>query len=104
MAFNLRAFACLLLIVGLLSNQGPVWAKHTEKMPKRPVLLPLKPIEDIPPDMDPVELFDQAVDRYAAGQLPEAERLFEKVLKLQPGNADAHYNLGAIKEWHKDYQ
>lgn len=53
---------------------------------------------------DPSDLFDQAVKEYSAGHLPLAEKLFEKVLELDPSNADAHFNLGAIKEWRNDWE
>jgi tetratricopeptide (TPR) repeat protein len=53
---------------------------------------------------DPADIFDEAVKAYAARHYEEAERLFEKVISIDPYNADAHYNLGAIKEWNKDYK
>jgi tetratricopeptide (TPR) repeat protein len=109
MAPKIWVFCIAALLAGLLASPQMGWARGSGHRggpagAQKPVLLPLKPIEDIPPEMDPVELFDQAVDRYSAGKLPEAEKLFEKVLSLQPDNADAHYNLGAIKEWRKDYE
>lgn len=40
----------------------------------------------------------QAVQKYSAGNIVEAEVLFRKVLSQDPDNADAQYNLGAIAE------
>jgi tetratricopeptide (TPR) repeat protein len=65
-------------------------------------LTPLTPQEDLSMEPDPADVFDQAVKAYAAGRMPEAEKLFLQVVKLDPRNADAQFNLGAIKEWAND--
>lgn len=65
-------------------------------------LKPLVPVEDLASIPDVGEISDQAVKEYAAGHLPQAEKLFEQVLKYDSSNADAHFNLGAIKEWKND--
>jgi Flp pilus assembly protein TadD len=73
-------------------------------MPRKPMMLkPLMPEVDLSNEPDPSDVFDQAVKEYAAGHLPVAEKLFEKTLLLDPTNADAHFNLGAIKEWKNDW-
>lgn len=69
----------------------------------RPVLKPLTPEVDMSTEPDPSDLFDQAVKEYTAGHLPQAEKMFEKVIELDPANADAHFNMGAIKEWRNDW-
>jgi Flp pilus assembly protein TadD len=97
-----------LLLVGLTAalalTQIPAFAngaggKGNLVAAKRPALKRLTPQEDLSVEPDPAEVFDQAVREYAAGHMPQAEKLFEKVLSIEPSNADAHFNLGAIKEW-----
>jgi Flp pilus assembly protein TadD len=94
------------LVVALTMIQAParsydLRSPHLLASAKRPVLLKaMEPITDLSVEETAGELFDQAVKEYAAGHLPQAEKLFESVLKLDQNNADAHYNLGAIKEWH----
>lgn len=68
----------------------------------RPAFKQIAPIEDLSIEQDASDAFDQAVKEYAAGHMPQAEKLFEEVLRLDSKNADAHFNLGAIKEWHSD--
>jgi tetratricopeptide (TPR) repeat protein len=68
----------------------------------RPALKQLVPQEDLSNEPDPTEVFDQAVRAYSAGHMPQAEKLFQQVLRLDPNNADAHFNLGAIREWAND--
>lgn len=43
-------------------------------------------------------LLRQALKLYSAGQYPEAERAFRKVLAIDKSNVDAYYNLGAMAE------
>jgi Flp pilus assembly protein TadD len=50
------------------------------------------------PEGNARELLRQAVGQYGQGNTPEAERLFRRVLSLDPGNGDANFNLGAILE------
>lgn len=69
---------------------------------KKPVLRPLVPQEDLSVVPDSADVFDQAVTEYSAGHMPQAAKLFEQVLQLDPKNADAHFNLGAIREWGND--
>lgn len=71
--------------------------------PVKPVLKPQAPMMDLSNEPDPQDVFDRAVKEYAAGHLPQAEKLFEKTVDLDPDNADAHFNLGAIKEWRNDW-
>lgn len=72
--------------------------------PKKPMMLkPLMPQVDLSNEPDPSDVFEHAVKEYGAGHLPAAERLFEKAILLDPTNADAHFNLGAIKEWKNDW-
>jgi tetratricopeptide (TPR) repeat protein len=97
-----------LLLVGLIAalalTQIPVFAKGVAGKghfvaAKTPALKRLTPQEDLSVEPDPSEVFDQAVREYAAGHMPQAEKLFEKVLSIDASNADAHFNMGAIKEW-----
>jgi Flp pilus assembly protein TadD len=84
------------------SNDAPLPFPHliaTSRMPRHAVLKSIAPIEDMSVQDDAADLFDQAVKEYSANHLPQAEKLFEGVLKLDPRNADAHFNLGAIREW-----
>lgn len=50
------------------------------------------------PDGHARELLRQAVGQYSLGNTLEAERLFRRVLSLDPRNGDANFNLGAILE------
>lgn len=43
-------------------------------------------------------ILQKAVQTYSSGNVQEAAALFQKVLAINPNNADAHYNLGAIAE------
>jgi tetratricopeptide (TPR) repeat protein len=43
-------------------------------------------------------LLRQALGQYSAGQYPQAEASFKKVLVLDKNNTDAYYNLGAMAE------
>lgn len=43
-------------------------------------------------------LLREALKLYSAGQYPEAERAFRKVLAIDKSNVDAYYNLGAMAE------
>jgi Flp pilus assembly protein TadD len=97
--------ALLLLAVLLVVPQAEVLARSSKAGAARvPQLKPLVPREDLSIVPDPTEIFDQAVAQYQAGNLDHAQVLFNQVLKIDPRNADAHFNLGAIKEWKKDLQ
>lgn len=62
----------------------------------------MKPFEDLSTQEDAADLYDQAVDSFSRQNYVEAEKLFKRVLELNPKNADARYNLGAIAEWHNN--
>src|SRR5262249_31740980 len=49
-------------------------------------------------------LLREAMKLYSAGQYPEAERTFKKVIALDKSNVDAYYNLGAMAESQGDLQ
>ena len=38
----------------------------------------------------------QAVDAHEEGRLEEAENLYRKILKMEPANLTANYNLGVL--------
>jgi predicted O-linked N-acetylglucosamine transferase (SPINDLY family) len=46
--------------------------------------------------MMPERLFDDALEYHKKGQLVKAQELYEEILKIQPGNADALHLLGVI--------
>jgi tetratricopeptide (TPR) repeat protein len=50
------------------------------------------------PDQPVKTLLHQALGQYSAGQYPQAEATFKKVLALDKNNTDAYYNLGAMAE------
>ncbi|HEY9871178.1 MAG TPA: tetratricopeptide repeat protein, partial [Candidatus Obscuribacterales bacterium] len=50
------------------------------------------------PDDSAREILRQAVRHYSQGNTAAAERLFRRVLALDPRNGDANFNLGAILE------
>ena len=61
-----------------------------------------------PKSLDPVksakakEMLAQGTQRFKQGSHYEAEALFKSVLCIDPNNADAFYNLGALKEHRQD--
>lgn len=46
--------------------------------------------------MDPNETLQQAISHHQAGQLPEAEELYLRILQTDPGHPDANHNLGLM--------
>lgn len=46
--------------------------------------------------MDPNETLQQAISHHQAGQLPEAEELYLRILQAEPGHPDANHNLGLM--------
>ncbi len=66
-----------------------------------PGLKALAPVQDDSREREVEALFDDAKEQHFLGNNAEAERLFKEVLKLDPKNADAHFNLGAVLEWQK---
>ncbi len=101
---NMAWTVILSFLLGLNLPEPAAAASGPGRAAGHPVLKPLSPIEDHYLEADAAELFDQAVETYGKGQMSEAEKLFEKVLLFDPKNADAHFNLGAIKEWRKDFR
>lgn len=99
MTFNRNFWTALAVLFAVVCT-SPVYAENGKR---GPLLKPLTPQVDLSNEPDPSDLFDQAVKEYAAGHLPRAEQLFEKVIELDWTNADAHFNLGAIKEWRNDW-
>lgn len=105
MASSKTKIALLLLAFSLVTPQVAVLARPSKATGARvPQLKPLVPREDLSIVPDASEVFDQAVAQYQAGNLDQAQALFNQVLKIDPRNPDAHFNLGAIKEWKKDLQ
>lgn len=107
MASNKHKISLLIAALTLLWQtqiSAQAYDSHKQLLAKRgtSTLKPLVPVEDLDSLPDVGEISDKAVKEYAAGHLPQAEKLFEQVLKYDPSNADAHFNLGAIKEWRND--
>ena len=50
---------------------------------------------DLPP-LSAAEALREAVAHHHAGRLPEAERLYRAILRVQPGHPDAHHHLGIL--------
>ena len=46
--------------------------------------------------LNTVELIQQALIHHKTGRLKEAEQIYRQVLNLEPNNADAYCNLGAV--------
>jgi tetratricopeptide (TPR) repeat protein len=49
-------------------------------------------------------LLRQAIEKHSQGDVGGSQRLFRQILTIDPTNADANYNLGAIAEEHNDFQ
>jgi tetratricopeptide (TPR) repeat protein len=112
---NFRRAAGLYL-AGLLLMPTAAWSAEPAAKKPPALLAPLKPQMDssyssVPgpapayePDMavEPPsvvsKMLAQALQLYGQGQSQQAERLFNRVLSLDPHNVDAYYNLGAISE------
>ena len=47
-------------------------------------------------DIDIAELLQQAMEHHRAGQWPQAEALYRRILQLSPGHVDALYLLGVM--------
>lgn len=92
-----------LFICCQLPGAAQTGATSSHKSSRGGPLKALTPEEDYSSTPDPADVFDQAVKAYSAGHYADAEKLFEKVIAIDPTNADAQYNLGAIKEWNKNY-
>lgn len=97
------AFLSCLFAVSSFNSASAAGRYRPPTPPHKPVLKALTPEMDLTNEPDPTDVFDKAVHEYAAGHLPQAEKLFEKTVELDPDNADAHFNLGAIKEWRNDW-
>ena len=50
---------------------------------------------DLPP-LSVADALREAIAHHHAGRLPEAERLYRAILRVQPGHPDAHHNLGVL--------
>ena len=42
------------------------------------------------------EILQKGIDAYGAGQVPEAERLFDQILRSQPYHPDANHKMGIL--------
>ena len=42
------------------------------------------------------EILQKGIEAYGAGQVPEAERLFDQILKSQPDHPDANHKMGKL--------
>ena len=43
-----------------------------------------------------VEILQKGIEAYGAGQVPEAERLFDQILRVQPDHPDANHKMGKL--------
>lgn len=60
--------------------------------------VPMKPFEDLSNEETAQDILKQASSAYQNGRTEQAERLFKKVLTLDPKSVDAFFNLGVIAE------
>ena len=42
------------------------------------------------------EILQKGIEAYGAGQVPEAERLFDQILRVQPYHPDANHKMGKL--------
>ena len=42
------------------------------------------------------EILQKGIEAYVAGQVPEAERLFDQILRVQPDHPDANHKMGKL--------
>ena len=42
------------------------------------------------------EILQKGIEAYGAGQVPEAERLFDQILRSQPHHPDANHKMGKL--------
>ena len=42
------------------------------------------------------EILQKGIEAYGAGQVPEAERLFDQILSIQPHHPDANHKMGKL--------
>ena len=42
------------------------------------------------------EILQKGIEAYGAGQVPEAERLFDQILRVQPDHPDANHKMGKL--------
>ena len=42
------------------------------------------------------EILQKGIEAYGAGQVPEAERLFDQILRSQPNHPDANHKMGKL--------
>ena len=42
------------------------------------------------------EILQKGIEAYGAGQVPEAERLFDQILRSQPDHPDANHKMGKL--------
>ena len=61
------------------------------------------PFQERPIAPGPKELYERAGNLYKSGHVPEAKKLYEDLLDLDPGYVDALNNLGIIYIQNRDY-
>lgn len=66
--------------------------------PSKGRYVPMRPFEDLSNEENAQEVLKQASSAYQNGRLDQAEKLFKKVLAMDPKNVDAFYNLGVLTE------
>lgn len=95
-----RRYQKVALVLALLAVLAPsgAFAAPPSASGSKPKYMPMKPFEDLSLADSVQEMLKEAAVAYQRGRLDEAEKLFKKVLALEPKNPDAHFNLGVIAE------
>lgn len=81
----------------LLPPIAPTYDNGSNAIAGAPEIAPMPEVSES--SIDPgSRLLKQAMDRYAAGDLVSAKRLFQEVTRVDSGSEDAYFNLGVIAE------
>jgi tetratricopeptide (TPR) repeat protein len=91
-----HAKRALELQADVASMQQVLYTVHTALGNKDEAAAALAALQAANPEKASLNVFNQAVDLYNAGQMAEAKAGFEKVLAANPNNAKAHYLMGLV--------
>lgn len=97
MRIRTRSLAAACLLFSLLAAAQGVFAAPPGNTAKGRYV-PMKPFEDMSMAENVQDMLKEAAAAYQGGRVQEAEKLFKKVLSIEPKNADAHFNLGVLVE------